>query len=311
MTPKEITYYCKQNNINPKFVRIFHNAIVVRDPGCNDLSKPRFALAYCFTNNAIIFAEIDNTWEPIVGNKPRKIKINTVKDLKTFLEFVGSLNKDCEKHHCDYNTYYNTYINNNRMKNSISRESTINPNQKIIYDKINKKIIFFESGELGTLSLDETLSDFIDEEDNFTKFADESFEFCEKNKCSLEYYAKEIVYEMLKFKYCLSEYAKIIPQEKMLYTFFDKASKTGFAYYDNNAINVVKITDNGLFCLKMRNKPSSLLKSNEEFEAYIKTNKVSIDKEVKEKIEQHEKQQDLERFANANNEFAGRGPRMA
>ena len=149
------------------------------------------------------------------------------------------------------------------------------------------------------MSLSETLSDFIDEEDNFTKFADESFEFCKKNECSLEYYAKEIAFEMLKFKYCLSEYAKIIPQEKMLYTFFDKDSKTGFAYYDNNTINVVKITDNGLFCLKMQNKPSSLLKSNEEFEAYIKTNKVSIDEEIKKRIEKHKEQQDLERFTGA------------
>ena len=305
MTPKEITHYCKENGINPKFVKIFHNAIAVRDPRCNDLSKPGFVLVYGFKKNAIILDEIDNTWEPIGANTPKKIKINTVNDLKTFLQFIGSLNKYCEKHHCDYNTYCNAYIN--RMKNSISREFTINPNQKIIYDKTNKKIIFFENGESSTLPLDETLSDFIDEEDNFTKFAKESFEFCKKNECSLEYYAKEIAFEMLKFKYCLSEYAKIIPQEKMLYTFFDKDSRTGFAYYDNNTINVVKITDNGLFCLKMQNKPSSLLKSNEEFEAYIKTNKVSIDEEIKKQIEKHKEQQDLERFANANNEFAGRG----
>ena len=108
MTPEEIVYYCtyhcKKNNINPEFFSVFNNAIVVRDPGCNDLSKPGFALVYNFTNNTVALAKIGNTWQPIVGNTPRIIKVDTVKDLETFLKFIGFFNKYCKEHHCDYKT---------------------------------------------------------------------------------------------------------------------------------------------------------------------------------------------------------------
>ena len=241
---------------------------------------------------------------PIVDDVLRIIKADEVKDEKTFIDFIGSIDKYCEEHNCDYNAC----INNNFVCDSVMKSST-NPDQEIKYDKVNKRIIFSGSCKLYILTPSETLKNFIDEKNNFAEFAKESFEFCKENGCSFEDYADNIAIDMLEFKYGLSKYAEEHQQEKLLYKTFDKDSKTGFAYYGDNTIKVFKTIGNNPFYFKMYNKSLSLLDSNEKFEAYIKTNKASIGKEVNEQIKEYreKEEQKLKRVDGAISEFVGRG----
>lgn len=264
--------YCKENDIIPEFVKIIGNSIVVRDPRCNDLSKPGFALAYDFTCNAVTFTKVDSIEQKLIfDDTTTGIMADEVKTVKTFLNFVSSLNKYCKIYNCDYKTALNE---KSIIPHTVN--SQYNNNQRIVYDKANKRIIFLAISKTYFLQLDKIFSDFIDKEDNFDEFVKESFEFCKKNECSFENYAANIAGDMLKFKYSLSGYAKTNPKEKLLYTFFDKDSKTGFAYCSDNAIKAFTTFYNYPICFEIDNQPQFLLESNEELKIFIEYNRTTI-----------------------------------
>ena len=312
MTAKEIAHYCThyfiKNNIMLEFVKVFSNAIVIRNPRCNDLSKPGFALAYNIANNAIICTKIDNEWHPIIDDA-LEIKNNEVKDIETFIDFIGSINEYCIEHNCDYNTYINNKIAvNSHKEDNISIKCSRNRNQEIVYNQIDNFIRFLEVDDESKpiidsrFKLDDTCSNFINE-NNFAEFAKESFEFCEENKCSFRNYAKKTVFNIIQLKSFINEFCNYRnPQKKSLYTFFDKDGKTAFTYYDDNTINAFKIIDDGKIFYCTIPGSSNSIKSNEEFKAFIKDNRTDIDEIVNKKLEEYKKQE-LERIRNANEDF--------
>ena len=287
MTLGEIVYYyCVENDIMPEFVRVSHDAIIVRDPRYNDLSKPGFALAYNFTNNTIICTKIDNKWHPIVGDTTREIANDEVKDVKTFLDFVSYINKYCEEYNCDYETALD-----NESTPAICVKSPYDPGQVIIYDKQERYILFIENETMIRFLKNKTIDDFLSNETDITTFAKESFEFCEENKCSFADYAKEIALNILQLKSVINDFCdRHNSQEKLLYTSFDKDGKTAFMYHDNK-IKYFKISEDDVIDGVLPDDTGSIknIKTFEEFKEFIKINRESIDNTINENVESTKK----------------------